>query len=155
VSSGIRDVLAVNDNRLDVSVDPLDISSSSYCGPASATASRQPWTPHAVVAYDFVSYLARIDPSQSYVVTQLTRGIVNFTVRASKNASQHPPGGRFPEDDSLILKQTPSYVADVGTFSGLGGYLPMAVSSPEFGHNACDDFREPPFGHPTLRQWAG
>lgn len=67
------------------------------------------------MAYDFASYLARIDPSQSYVVTQLTGGVVNFTVRASKSGSQHHAGGRFPEDDSLILKQAPPYIAGVGT----------------------------------------
>jgi hypothetical protein len=64
--------------------------------------------------FDFLAYLTRIDPSQTYVVTQLTGGVVNFTVRASKDVSQHVPRGRFPEDDSLILKQAPPYMAGVG-----------------------------------------
>jgi hypothetical protein len=66
------------------------------------------------MAFDFPAYLTRIDPSQSYNVTKLQGGVVNFTVRASKERLQSNSGGRFPEEESLILKQAPPYVAGVG-----------------------------------------
>ena len=67
------------------------------------------------MAYDFARFLARIDPSQSYSVTQLTGGFVNFTVRASKDGSYNLAGGRFPDEESVILKQAPPYMVGVET----------------------------------------
>jgi hypothetical protein len=66
------------------------------------------------MAFDFPAYLTRVDPSQSCNVTKLQGGVVNFTVRASKEGPQAAPDSRFPENKSLILKQAPPYVADVG-----------------------------------------
>jgi hypothetical protein len=67
------------------------------------------------MAYDFAPFLARIDPSQSYSVTQLTGGFVNFTVRACKDGSYNLARGRFPDEESVILKQAPPYMVGVET----------------------------------------
>ncbi|MCJ1429514.1 hypothetical protein MMC29_007429 [Sticta canariensis] len=54
--------------------------------------------------FDFASYLLRLDPSQSYTVTQLTGGVVNITVRAIKSPATHANAGRFPDHRTIILK---------------------------------------------------
>ncbi len=44
--------------------------------------------PHrTIMAFDFLAYLARIDPMQSYVVQRVTGGSVNLTPRAMCNAA--------------------------------------------------------------------
>lgn len=64
--------------------------------------------------FDFASYLLRLDPSQSYTVTQLTGGVVNVTVRAIKSPETHANVGRFPDHRTIILKYAPPYIAGVG-----------------------------------------
>jgi hypothetical protein len=74
--------------------------------------------------FDFVSYLHRLDPSQSWSVQSLPGGLVNFTVRAIKsrpasgsrteNKSNGSGPWRFAEHDSLILKYAPPYIAALG-----------------------------------------
>lgn len=64
--------------------------------------------------FDFASYLLRLDPSQSYTVTQLTGGVVNITVRAIKSPATHANAGRFPDHRTIILKYAPPYIAGVG-----------------------------------------
>ena len=64
--------------------------------------------------FDFLKYLTQIDPAPSYVVTPLTGGIVNVTVRASKETSSDAASGVFPGEKSVILKYAPPYVAGRG-----------------------------------------
>jgi 5-methylthioribose kinase len=66
------------------------------------------------MAFNFQTYLNRTDPSQSYNVTKLQGGVVNFTARAFKEGPQHVSEGRFPVTKSIILKQALPYVAGVG-----------------------------------------
>lgn len=82
------------------------------------------------MTFDFKSYLEQLDPSYTYQVEQLTGGVINVTVRASKvaltatgaTAVESPSAcnsldvhaGRFPGYKSLILKHATSQVADMG-----------------------------------------
>ncbi|KAK5062498.1 hypothetical protein LTR84_004571 [Exophiala bonariae] len=87
--------------------------------------------------FDFIAYLERLDPSYAYQVEQLTGGVINFTVRASKvTLTESPvvleatPGagngldvhfGRFPGHGSLILKHAASHIAEMGE----GAHIPQ------------------------------
>jgi hypothetical protein len=68
----------------------------------------------AIMPFDFISYLARIDPTQSYNVQQLTGGLVNLTVRASRASDCDASSSRFSAYSSFILKYAPPYVASIG-----------------------------------------
>ena len=64
----------------------------------------------------FRQYLATIDPNQTYAIKQLTGGLVNYTVRATKVLAD---GGdhrlsRFPGHDSIIIKHAPPFIAAIG-----------------------------------------
>lgn len=91
------------------------------------------------MTFDFKSYLERLDPAYTYQVDQLTGGVINFTVRASKAAladsaaaaaaSETPTAGSdsnlsigaFPGHKSLILKHATSHIAEVGE----GSHIPQ------------------------------
>lgn len=89
------------------------------------------------MAFDFKSYLERMDSAYIYQVEHLTGGVINFTVRASKVAlrdsavvvGQTLPTtsdldlrlGRFPGHTSLILKHATSHIAEVGE----GSHIPQ------------------------------
>jgi hypothetical protein len=70
--------------------------------------------------FDFSVYLAEIDPSQSYEITHLAGGFVNFTVRATKvqgrgsTSVNAADSGPFKGHESLILKYAPPFMARVG-----------------------------------------
>jgi hypothetical protein len=86
---------------------------------------------------DFKSYLERLDPAYTYQVDQLTGGVINFTVRASKVAltdsaavggetptagsDLNPHIGTFPGHKSLILKHATSHIAEIGE----GSHIPQ------------------------------
>ncbi|DAA79707.1 TPA_exp: Uncharacterized protein A8136_0480 [Trichophyton benhamiae CBS 112371] len=72
------------------------------------------------MSFDFDSYFMQLDPLNSWTVKRLTGGLVNLTVRATKNkyagrenetASQP---GQLEGCQSLILKYAPPFVASVG-----------------------------------------
>jgi hypothetical protein len=66
--------------------------------------------------YDFASYLSKFDPSERYSIERLTGGLVNITVRATKE-DVNPEAlhrERFTGRKSVILKYAPPYVAAVG-----------------------------------------
>jgi hypothetical protein len=100
--------------KLNVEFSVFVVSLSFDCGGSLAASSPHSQKLHSIMAFDFSAYLTRIDPSQSYNVNKLQGGVVNFTVRASKEGPQDTSEGRFPEAESLILKQAPPYVAGVG-----------------------------------------
>lgn len=65
--------------------------------------------------FDFTFFLSSVDPSQQYTIQSLTGGIINVTVRATKlPASNGANRGRFPDQDTLILKYAPPLIAGVG-----------------------------------------
>ncbi|EFR03082.1 hypothetical protein MGYG_06079 [Nannizzia gypsea CBS 118893] len=72
------------------------------------------------MSFDFDSYFKRLDPLNRWTVERLTGGLVNLTVRATKNrtGSDENEGfnkpGRFKGYQSLILKYAPPFVASVG-----------------------------------------
>jgi hypothetical protein len=66
------------------------------------------------MSFDFVSYLARLDPAPSYTIQRLTGGVVNITARATKATDCDSSLGRFPGYSSFILKHAPPYVAGIG-----------------------------------------
>jgi hypothetical protein len=63
--------------------------------------------------FDFVSYLAKIDPTQTYSVQLVSGGVVNVTARACRAAGDASLS-RFPGRSSFILKHALPYVAGVG-----------------------------------------
>jgi hypothetical protein len=70
--------------------------------------------PYLTMTFNFSAYLSKIDPTQTYAIEQLTGGVVNFTVRATKKTSIASSQGLFPLHASLVLKQAPPYIAGVG-----------------------------------------
>lgn len=89
------------------------------------------------MTFNFKSYLERLDPAYTYHVDQLTGGVINFTVRASKvaltdsaAAARETPTagsdsnlqiGTFPGHKSLILKHATSHIAEIGE----GSHIPQ------------------------------
>jgi 5-methylthioribose kinase len=88
------------------------------------------------MTFNFSAYLSKIDPTQTYAIKQLTDGVVNFTVRATKKASTASSQGLFPLHASLVLKQAPPYVAGVGESAPMSQF--RQVSKPYISSNrAC------------------
>jgi hypothetical protein len=87
------------------------------------------------MTFNFLAYLSKIDPMQTYAVEQLTGGVVNLTVRATKKTSVSSQGP-FPLHASLVLKQAPPYVAGVGESAPMSQF--RQVSKPYISSNrAC------------------
>ena len=81
--------------------------------------------------FDFTHYLSILDPSPDYTIDVLTGGVINFTVRATKvkgHADKHNKG-RFAEQNSLVLKQAPPYMAGVGASAPISQYRQVSQSS--------------------------
>lgn len=64
--------------------------------------------------FDFVPYLQSLDSSQTYAVHQLTGGLINVTVRAVKSSAAIIDEGRFPGNQTLVLKYAPPFIAAAG-----------------------------------------
>ena len=68
-----------------------------------------------MTSFNASSYLAKIDPSQSYKTEQLTGGLVNITIRATKTSqAQDINQGRFLGHPTIILKHALPYIAAIG-----------------------------------------
>jgi len=80
------------------------------------------------MTFDFSAYLSKIDPTQTYAIKQLTGGVVNLTVRATKKTSTASSQGLFPLNASLILKQAPPYVASVGEGAPMSQFRQVSIS---------------------------
>jgi hypothetical protein len=88
------------------------------------------------MTFNFSAYLSKIDPTQTYAIKQLTGGVVNLTVRATKKTSTASSQGPFPLHASLVLKQAPPYVAGVGESAPMSQF--RQVSTPYISSNrAC------------------
>lgn len=72
------------------------------------------------MSFDFDYYFKRLDPLNSWTISRLTGGLVNLTVRATKNKNGNDENeaagqfGQFKGYQSLILKYAPPFVASVG-----------------------------------------
>lgn len=64
--------------------------------------------------FDSIGYLGRLDPSQQYIIDILTGGMMNVTLRATKTTPTPLSKGRFPNQQSLVMKYAPPFVAGVG-----------------------------------------
>lgn len=67
-----------------------------------------------MATFDFDKYLSHIDPINRYMITTLTGGRINITVRALKTRSSKVDAGRFPGHRSIVLKYAPPYIAKDG-----------------------------------------
>ncbi|GBF66548.1 hypothetical protein TMEN_9268 [Trichophyton mentagrophytes] len=72
------------------------------------------------MSFDFDSYFKQLDPPNSWTIKRLTGGLVNLTVRATKDkytGEENEAAGQpspFEGCQSLILKYAPPFVASVG-----------------------------------------
>jgi hypothetical protein len=80
------------------------------------------------MTFNFSTYLSKIDPTQTYAIEQLTGGVVNLTVRATKKTSTASSQGLLPLNASLILKQAPPYVAGVGESAPMSQFRQVFTS---------------------------
>ncbi|KAK1222877.1 hypothetical protein PQX77_014299 [Marasmius sp. AFHP31] len=60
----------------------------------------------------FISFLQDIDPLSTYTIVQLSGGLVNFTVRATKTSN--PDTGFFMGHKTLVIKHALPFVASIG-----------------------------------------
>ncbi len=87
-----------------------------------------------MVSFDFQNYLLKIHPNHRYDIQTLAGGLVNFTVRARRQAAAKDTASQADDlPPSIILKQAPPYIAvlgdkapftqqrQVGVFSSLRG----------------------------------
>lgn len=77
------------------------------------------------MSFDFSKFLSKLDPAQTYITHELTGGVVNFTVRAVKPQTRNLDDvhkGCFPEQETLILKHAPPYIAAVGKVAPMSQY---------------------------------
>ena len=60
----------------------------------------------------FITFLHDIDPLSTYTITQLSGGLVNFTVRATKTSDLH--AGFFAGHRTVVIKHALPFVASIG-----------------------------------------
>ncbi|ESK93973.1 protein kinase subdomain-containing protein pkl [Moniliophthora roreri MCA 2997] len=68
----------------------------------------------AFTAENFIAFLHDIDPTISYSIIPLSGGLINSTVRAVKKPGSPQGSGSFPNEQSIILKHVPPFVASIG-----------------------------------------
>lgn len=77
----------------------------------------------ATSIFDPIAYLQHLDPGIAYTCKTLTGGIVNTTIRATKqNTAVATPQGKFAGHASFILKHAPPYIAGVGEAAPMTQY---------------------------------
>lgn len=81
------------------------------------------------MAFDFTSYLAKLDPTQSYNIQTLTGGVVNITARASRVLECEASLSRFPGHSSFILKHAPPYIAGIGPEAPFSTFRQVGLNS--------------------------
>lgn len=82
--------------------------------------------PGSAVIIDFQIYLDQKDPGVPYAVQKLMGGVVNVTARATKINSDHQ--GIFPDQESVILKYAPPYIAGVGPDAKFDQYRQVRIT---------------------------
>ena len=78
------------------------------------------------MTFNFSAYLSKIDPTQTYAIKQLTGGVVNLTVRATKNPSTASSQGTIsftcipsPETSAAVCRRCWRECANVSVSPGL------------------------------------
>ncbi|KAH8833339.1 kinase-like domain-containing protein [Flagelloscypha sp. PMI_526] len=76
----------------------------------------------AYTSNDFVAFLQSIEPTETFLIDQLAGGLVNVTVRATRQTASPPSSSPFASYPTFILKQAPPFVAAVGPSAPFTAY---------------------------------